>query len=173
MSLSNFANSIQDIFKQRRRPQDIDESIGIHREAVALCPPPDPERLNVNNLAVSRWLRGTPADVEETTVLHRETFALRPTPHPDRGSSFNNLANCLHERFTQQGHAKDIEEVTQLYHEVLSLRPPPHPDRVRALSNLADSLVQAGLRTTAIRLRSIAQGNTVNMADVRATVGHQ
>jgi len=51
--------------------------------------------------------------------------------------SLNNLANCLSDKFKQQGVLSDLDEAIDLNRAALSLHPPGHSDQSMSLNNLA------------------------------------
>ncbi|KAJ7899799.1 hypothetical protein B0H13DRAFT_2664236 [Mycena leptocephala] len=72
---------------------DLDEAVEMHREAVALRPPPHPERPSL----LSLWFdqQGDSETIDGAIQLHHEALDLRPLPHPFRPMSLNNLANSI------------------------------------------------------------------------------
>ncbi|KAG1728368.1 TPR-like protein [Suillus paluster] len=126
--LSNLASSLRNSFQQRGIPSDLDESIELHRAALAL-----PFGTDSSN-GVS------PSDLNESIELLRVALALRPLGHSRRSSSLNNLAISLGYRFQQQGVLSDLDESIELLRAALALRPPGHHHRYSSLNNLAISL---------------------------------
>ncbi|KAJ7927660.1 CHAT domain-containing protein [Mycena leptocephala] len=125
---------------------DLEESIGFHREALELRPGSHPNRSSsLNNLASALSMRfeqtGQLADLEESIGFHREALELFPGSHPNRSSSLNNLASTLKTRFEQTGQLADLEDSIGFHQEALELRPRSHPDRSRSLNNLANALL--------------------------------
>jgi hypothetical protein len=125
--------------------QDVDEAVGLYREALMLQSIPHPKRsMSLNNLGNALDMRfmqtGVIEDLDKAITLHREALALLPAPHPDRPSSLNNLATVLETRFTQTGSIEEMNEAIALHREALELRPAPHPDRFESLHNLANVL---------------------------------
>ncbi|KAJ7274729.1 CHAT domain-containing protein, partial [Mycena rebaudengoi] len=112
-SLNNLATAQGD-------PQDNDEAMTLHREALEICAVPHPDRgSSLNNLAIAR---GDPKDIDEAIKLHREALEIRAAPHPGRGGA--------------QGDPKDIDEAITLHREALEIRAAPHPGRGNSLYNL-------------------------------------
>ncbi|KAG2151292.1 hypothetical protein DEU56DRAFT_908150 [Suillus clintonianus] len=144
-SLYNLANSLQNRFKQRGVPSDLDEAIELHRAALLLRPPGHPDRSAcLDNLATGLQTkfkeRGVQSDLDEAIELHRAALLLRPPGRPDRSASLNNLAAGLQNRFEQRGVPSDLDEAIELHRAALLLRPPGHSYRSTSLNNLANSL---------------------------------
>ncbi|KAJ7855691.1 hypothetical protein B0H13DRAFT_1902968 [Mycena leptocephala] len=136
MSLNNLANAVQSRFEQQGDARDIDEVIGLRREALTLCAPPHPDHGSfLNNLGYA--LRTRFEHIDEAIGFHQEAVALHATPHPNRGMSLNNLATAVWRRFSQQGNARDIDEAIALHREALALYAPPYTNQGMLLSNLA------------------------------------
>ncbi|KIJ90397.1 hypothetical protein K443DRAFT_549293, partial [Laccaria amethystina LaAM-08-1] len=144
-SLNNLANALQDRFERRGAPNDLDEAMSLHREALLLRPAPHPDRsTSLNNLANALRTcferRGASDDLDAAMTLHREALLLRPAPHPHRSRPLNNLAATLQTRFEHRGDSNDLDEAISLHREALLLWPAPHPDRSASLYNLAAAL---------------------------------
>jgi CHAT domain-containing protein/tetratricopeptide (TPR) repeat protein len=143
--LHSRARSLAAKFKQGGGTNCIDEAIVLDREALELCPPGHPMRVDsVAHLASHLSHRyahlGATRDLEEAVVLNREALDLRPQGHPDRSVSLNNLAKRLGTRYDLLGAMQDLGEAIVLNREALDLRPQGHPDRSMSLNNLANGL---------------------------------
>ncbi|KAG2131753.1 CHAT domain-containing protein [Suillus clintonianus] len=144
-SLNNLALCLQNRFKERGVPSDLDEAIELHRAALLLHPPGHCDRsTSLNNLAAclqNRFeQRSVPSDLDEAIELHRAALLLRPPGHCDRSTSLNNLAISLDDRFEQRGVPSDLDEAIELLRAALLLHPPGHCDRSTSLNNLAACL---------------------------------
>ncbi|KAJ7094980.1 hypothetical protein C8R44DRAFT_581362, partial [Mycena epipterygia] len=77
-------------FQQKGDPEDLNETIELQREALALCPPPHTNHRggSLNNLATAVQIRfqqrGDSRYIDKAIELHREALALCLPPHPDR-----------------------------------------------------------------------------------------
>ncbi|KAF8178216.1 CHAT domain-containing protein [Mycena galopus ATCC 62051] len=125
--------------------EDLDQTIELRRQAVALYPAPHPDHGNaLHALAIAVQTRfeqeGDFKDLEEAIELHQEALILRPAPHPDRSISLNNLANAVYIRFEHGGEFKDLEKAIEYDREALALQPAPHPHRSMSLYNLANAV---------------------------------
>ncbi|KAJ7082507.1 CHAT domain-containing protein [Mycena epipterygia] len=139
--LGNLGNTLFKRFRTRGSPHDLDNSIILWSEALALCPEPHPDRhMSLRNLATglrARFkTRGDVGDLDSAIVLDREALDLCPALHPEHCSSLNYLATVLHEWFQTGGDAEDLDNAIELRHEALDLRPAPHLEHVSSLNNL-------------------------------------
>jgi CHAT domain-containing protein len=124
---------------------DLDESIDLHRAALALRPPGHSSRSDsLNNLAVNLYAmfqeRGGMSDLDEAIDLDREALTLHPPSHPNQSDSLSNLAIYLYARFQQRDVLSDLDEAIDLDRAALTLRPPGHSNRSISLNNLAANL---------------------------------
>ncbi|KAJ6566335.1 CHAT domain-containing protein [Mycena capillaripes] len=143
--LCNLGTGLLRQFETRGSPQDLDNAIGLHHEAVDLQPAPHPGRgsaLNSlgNGLNVRFRARHDVRDLDSAIELHREALDLHAALHPDRVRCLIYLGNVLHERFQTRGDAGDLDSAIELHREALDLRPAPNPYRGRCLIYLGDVL---------------------------------
>ncbi|KAJ6532462.1 CHAT domain-containing protein [Mycena capillaripes] len=143
--LKHLAVTLETRFREQGHTQDINETIELHREALALCGPSHPDHGgSLNNLAVAVQSRfeqqGDSKDIDEAIALHREALALHGPSHPHYSISLNNLAAAVQTRFEQHGDTKDIDEAIALHRRALALRGPSHPHRSGSLNNLANAV---------------------------------
>ena len=140
--LGSRAKSLSAKFKQGEGSSYIDEAIDLNREALQLCPPGHPMRLDsLTWLAMHlrdryNQLGGT-TDLEEAIVLDREALSLCPQGHPDRSMPLINLAGGLFTRYDELGGVQDLDEAIVLSRENLDLCPQGHHLRSWSLINLA------------------------------------
>jgi tetratricopeptide (TPR) repeat protein len=144
-SLNNLANVLDTRFTQMGQYANLEEAVGLYREALTLFPAPHQERSgSLDNLAriLHKQFDQTAelADLEEAIRLHREALELRPLSHPDRSYSLQNLADGLCARFCKTGQLVDLEEAAALDREALELRSAPHPGRSITLHAIANVL---------------------------------
>ncbi|KAJ7856143.1 hypothetical protein B0H13DRAFT_1902794 [Mycena leptocephala] len=123
-------------------PKDLDKSIALCREALALQSPPHPGRSkSLNNLAATVLIRfgqqGDPMDIDESIALYEEALALQAHPHLKRSISLNNFSAAIWTRFGQRGDPKDMDKAVSLCREALALQDLSHPDRSTFLNNLS------------------------------------
>ncbi|KAJ7923605.1 hypothetical protein B0H13DRAFT_2266978 [Mycena leptocephala] len=81
--LSNLAIAVHERFQHRGNSSDIEEAIKLHRESLALLPPPHPHRgMSLNNLAIALYhqaqQRGHSPDIDEAIQMQREGLVFRP-----------------------------------------------------------------------------------------------
>ena len=144
-ALFNLARSLQKIFLETNAIEDIEEAIGIHREALTLRPEGHPDRhWSLFRLAWCLGVRyckqGTLPDLEEAITLGRAALDLRPEDHPHRSYSLHNLATCFSSRYDEQGSVADLEEAITLGRAALKLRPPGHSYHALTPNNLGNNL---------------------------------
>ncbi|KAG1726901.1 CHAT domain-containing protein [Suillus occidentalis] len=126
----------------RNHLQDIDNTISLFRDALALRPQHHPDRpSSLYNLTEALTWRhnkkSTAADIRESAQIYHELLPLCPegTYLP-----LDNLSHVLRSRFTQSGNIDDLDECIQFRREAVSLCPEGHTDRDLYLNNLAVSL---------------------------------
>jgi tetratricopeptide (TPR) repeat protein len=112
---------------------DLETSVSLFREGLALLPVQHPNRLPaLNNLANAFYTRfrqlGEHNDLDEAISFHREVLKLRVSPHPHQSSSLNNLAVALSTRFDQSGQREHLDEAISLHQEAIELQAAPHPE---------------------------------------------
>jgi len=116
MSLCNLGIAITMRFiSEEGKLEDIDDSISLHREGLALRPSPHPGRPDslsgLANSLDSRFRRTNQlVDINEAISLLREALELLPADHPDRSASLNNLGDALANKFHQLGDSSVLEE---------------------------------------------------------------
>ncbi|KAJ3504358.1 hypothetical protein NMY22_g17951 [Coprinellus aureogranulatus] len=149
LALNNLANALRaDSIRRSFLPSwrnglDLEETISLYREVLALRPPGHPNRAaSLHSLAMFLDTRSvcvdTAADLEESISLKRESLTLRPEGHPDRWSSLNGLAYSLMSRFERHGIVvEDLEESVKVVRDALSLQPTGHPRRFCTLDTAA------------------------------------
>jgi CHAT domain-containing protein/tetratricopeptide (TPR) repeat protein len=143
--LHSRARSLVAKFEQGGGTRYINEAIILDREALELCPPGHPMRVDsLTFLAMDVSTRyaqlGATRDLEEAIVLSREALDLCPQEHPDRLMSLNNLAKCLTTRYDLLGAMQDLDQAVVLDREALDLCPQGHPHRSTSLICLAVDL---------------------------------
>ncbi|KAF7345789.1 CHAT domain-containing protein [Mycena venus] len=121
-SLSNLANTIKTRFGQQGDSKDIDETIELHREALALYPPPHPNRSSIlNNLAAALQARfeqqENSKDLDEAIELHEEALTLHAPPHSERGPSLMALGVCLVTKYKHRHHSLDLDSACAIFKE--------------------------------------------------------
>ncbi|KAJ7103905.1 BCS1 N terminal-domain-containing protein [Mycena epipterygia] len=122
--------------------EEIDEAIHVLREALALHPPPHPDRhislIHLSNALNDQFMHlDKIPDLDATIDIHREALYLAQPPHPRRDSILNNLGYALFHRFQETAQDVDVEEAIRLLREAVALRPPPHRFRAMSINNLA------------------------------------
>jgi tetratricopeptide (TPR) repeat protein len=124
-------------------PTDIDQSILLYRDALALYE--GGSVATMVNLALSLQSRfefhGSSADLEEAITLSETALAVLPPNDPDKPVHLNALALGLRHRFRDQGTTVDLSRAISLQVEALALRvqAPDHPPQSVSLS-LGNSL---------------------------------
>ncbi|KAG1824275.1 CHAT domain-containing protein [Suillus variegatus] len=144
-TLHELAQAVEARFDQHGSIDDLDTSIQLGREAVALAPEGHADRdTHLNNLAISLVSRfshqGKTNDLDEAISLCEEGLHLYPVGHESRNCLLNNLGTALVNRFNKCSDIEDITRAISLYREALMLCPPGHPRRDTTLNNLALAL---------------------------------
>jgi tetratricopeptide (TPR) repeat protein len=125
------------------RPEDLDQSIALHRDALSRRPPGHPQRgLSLNNLARSIGTyvmeRGSrKGEIDKMISLQREALDFLPQGHEDTSMYLYNLAAKLRCRYEMKASMVDLEEAIRLGREAVALCPSGHPARASALNELA------------------------------------
>ncbi|TEB31556.1 hypothetical protein FA13DRAFT_1774171 [Coprinellus micaceus] len=125
------------------RPEDLEQSIALHRNALAMRPPGHPRRAwSLNNLAsaLSDYVRergSRTGEIDEVVGLQREALDSLPQGHKDTSMYLLNLAVKLKSRYEMTRSIVDLEEAIRLEREALALCPPGHATRASTLNELA------------------------------------
>jgi tetratricopeptide (TPR) repeat protein len=143
------ANACKTRFEEIGDLGSLAEAIDLHREALYLRPPGNPDRsISMNDLAIALLTRfghfGDSASLAESIDLHRQALELRPYPHPDRPSSLANLGDALEARFLHQSLFRDLHDALDIAREGLRSCAHGHPMRVRFLFSMAQHLLRTG-----------------------------
>ncbi|RYP34795.1 hypothetical protein DL768_011034 [Monosporascus sp. mg162] len=138
-----------------RSMANLEETIGMAREAVDATPQDHPDRAALlNNLGIrlgNRYSRtGSMADLEEAIGVAREAVDTTPQDHPDRASRLNNLGNRLGDRYSRTGAMADLEEAIGVAREAVDTTPQDHPNHASRLNNLGAQLSDRYSRTGAM-----------------------
>ncbi|KAL2136726.1 hypothetical protein VTI74DRAFT_1767 [Chaetomium olivicolor] len=131
---------------------DLEEAIGIAKQAVELTPHDYPDRAgrlnSLGNKLQSRYERtGEMADLEEAIGIARQVVGSTPNDYPDRAGWLNNLGITLQLRYKRTGEMADLEEATGIARQVVGSTPNDHPDRARYLYSLGSKLESRSERT--------------------------
>ncbi|KAG2139831.1 CHAT domain-containing protein [Suillus bovinus] len=143
--LNNLAASLELRFEHQGNPNDLDEAISLHEEALRLCPvghtSRDTSLGNLGGVLVDRFAkRGHIEDINLAISLIREVLTLRPPGHPTRDTTLNNLATAFITRYDKLHVSEDLNEAIDLYRECHRSRPLDHPERHINLFNLSSAL---------------------------------
>ncbi|KAG2040824.1 CHAT domain-containing protein [Suillus americanus] len=143
--LMNLARSLKSRFRHQGKPNDLDEAISLHEEALRLCPVGHKYRdVSLDNLGGSLVTRfnkcGNIDDITRAVSLHREALTLCPPGNPDCNIMLNNLALALKTRYVGLHVSEDLNESIDRYRKSLQLMRHDHPERHRALHNLSSAL---------------------------------
>ncbi|TEB16667.1 hypothetical protein FA13DRAFT_1872504 [Coprinellus micaceus] len=124
-------------------PEDLEQSIALHRNALAMRPPGHPRRAwSLNNLAsaLSDYMRergSRTGEIDEVVGLQREALDSLPQGHKDTSMYLLSLAVKLKSRYEMTRSIVDLEEAIRLERESLALCPPSHANRASTLNELA------------------------------------
>ncbi|KAL4078420.1 hypothetical protein V8B97DRAFT_1915003 [Scleroderma yunnanense] len=135
---TNLAEGLKDRYLKLGVDADLDESISLHRSALALRPPDHPRRPDsLRDLAFYLWKRYT----KQATMVHleeaRSALDLRPAGHLGRATSLNQLVNCLSSRFEKQEAAADLNELITVHRaRILGLGPLGQHDHATSFERL-------------------------------------
>jgi tetratricopeptide (TPR) repeat protein len=126
--LHNLAHIILTRFEHTGHTEDLEDSISLNRDVLALFPLGHPNHsLSFNNLAKAMTIgfqhTGQMQDLDEAITYNRGALSLRPPAHPNCSSSMRIHYN------NQMGQMEDLEEAITHYREVLNLLPPDHLNR--------------------------------------------
>jgi tetratricopeptide (TPR) repeat protein len=127
--------------------QDLHAALKAGRDALSLCPPNSPARVNslsaVANLLAILFDVSSASEftIEEQVKLRREALYLAPLGHHAHLIVLDNLACALHVRFVWNGSLTDLEEAIELRRRTLSLRSSTDSSRWITVTNLAPELI--------------------------------
>jgi tetratricopeptide (TPR) repeat protein len=140
------AAALHERFKAVGRPEDLDQAVALHRDALAMRPPGHPQRdQSLNNLAISLGLsaraRGSrTGEIDEVIRLQKETLEFLPQGHEDTGQYPFNLAVKVRFCYEMTESIVDLEEAIRLGREALELYPSGHRFHAWTLNELAWNL---------------------------------
>ncbi|KAG2143402.1 CHAT domain-containing protein [Suillus bovinus] len=142
--LNNLANSLQLRFGHQWNPNDLDEAISLHGEALRLRPVGHKYRYesldNLGSVLLDRFrTRGDIDDINRAISLLREALMLCPPGHPTRDTTLHNLALALKTRYDKSHVSEDLKEAIDRHRESLQLTPLDHPQRHINLLNLSSA----------------------------------
>ena len=141
-------------YQAQGRLEDLDQALGLLREAVQRAPPDSPNLpFILNNLGSGLSERydhtGRMKDLEEEIRLFREAAQrmrevmprMLPLYSPHLPSILSNLGTGLSIRHARTGQLKDLEEAVRVREEALSLTSRGWPERPALLNNLGNVLL--------------------------------
>ncbi|PPQ93563.1 hypothetical protein CVT25_005555 [Psilocybe cyanescens] len=156
-SLHNLAYMLKIRFGHSGQPQDLEESIKLHRQTLDFASEHGLSRssMRINNLANAILVQFAQTDQEsdltEAILMFKEAWRLESeVSGPPRESDYmvaNNLAIALMYRFELTGQQDDLDESILLHRRNLERLPAKHPRRHDHLANLANSLCTLVKRT--------------------------
>ncbi|KAG1897206.1 uncharacterized protein F5891DRAFT_1243127 [Suillus fuscotomentosus] len=143
--LNNLACSLVSRFEHQGNPNDLDEAIFIHEEALHLRPVGHEFHYsslgNLGGALVDRFnKRGNIEDMTRAISLHRESPTLCPPGHPRRYNTLHNLALALKNRYNKSEVSEDLNEAIDQYRESLWLQRLDNPRRYLTLCSLSSVL---------------------------------
>ncbi|KAG1806453.1 uncharacterized protein HD556DRAFT_1532515 [Suillus plorans] len=154
--LDNLAVSLMSPrYNHQGKPNDLNEAISLHEEALRLRPVGHKYRTDVaptghpphdttlNNLALALNTRYNESHVSEglneAIDLYREFLRLKRLDHPGRRATLINLSSVLCSRFTQTQKNEDVEEAITLCKQSLKALHLPQPDRYYSYFRLQEA----------------------------------
>ncbi|KAG1793810.1 CHAT domain-containing protein [Suillus variegatus] len=136
------------------KPDDLNEAISLHEEALHLClvghKSRDVSLDNLGGVLVHRFNEhGNIDDITRAISLYWEALTLRPPGHPRSDTTLNNLALTLKIRYDKsKTHvSEDLNEAIDLYRKTLRLKWLDHPERYKTLLNLSSVLCSRFMQT--------------------------
>lgn len=145
LNINLLATALRDRFVLGAKPQDLDNSISLLKEALELAPEGHKDRpLLMYNLADAlreRYaLRGNAEDLDKRIEVLEKALAMTPMGDKNRLAWLNNLANALGERDALRGKGADLDKRIKLLEEALKLMPEGDKNHPSMLNNLAVAL---------------------------------
>jgi tetratricopeptide (TPR) repeat protein len=146
---AGLASSVHDTFVATGRWDDLTESIGRHRGALAGAHPRAPTYYAMlGNLAMALQDRHAhdeqAATIDEAIGLHERALAAAGPDSPERPGLLGALAGALKQRHEFAGTPADLRRAIVLGREALDTLPARSPERARLLAALAAALHLAG-----------------------------
>jgi tetratricopeptide (TPR) repeat protein len=131
-------------FERAGDPADLDRSIELSTEGLAVTPEGHPERAGrLSNLGTHYRVRferrGMLADLDQAIDVGRAAVAATPRNRPDRAMCLSNLGGAYQVRFRRAGELADLDRAIELGAEAVEATPECHPDRPMSQSNLASA----------------------------------
>jgi tetratricopeptide (TPR) repeat protein len=141
MSLNSLAWSLTFQYQAQGLIQDLEESISLGRESLALQPINHRDRYETLD-TLAKALHFKSEHLDEALQLSRESFSLTPPTHPGHREVSMNLTTILLRHYESSGSVKELQEATSVFEEALSPCPPNHylrPKLLRLQAELAEA----------------------------------
>lgn len=144
-ALNSLACALMSRFSYHGNIDDVDESVVLSQQALALLPERHVDRpaaldCYAEALIARFHVASHPEDLSEAIESHRAALDRRSIGHTSRDVSLNNLSIVLrlqYERSRPGDRQPYLQEALELQREAVRLRPPGHPDRASSVSNLS------------------------------------
>jgi hypothetical protein len=148
LTLQRLAQGLCHLYERSGATEDLEEALGVARQALAVPRPGGGGRLYTLHTAAYAFgihleasgSADSRTDIEELVRLHRETLELSPMGHHMHWISCNNLADTLRTRFLWNAQLEDLEEAVQLHRYAIDCMPAKSPDGPRLKCNIAEDL---------------------------------
>ncbi|ROT37123.1 hypothetical protein SODALDRAFT_279961, partial [Sodiomyces alkalinus F11] len=125
--MNNLGCMLQSRYERTGATADLEEAIGVARQAVEATPDNHPDRAtclnNLGNKLQSRYERTrATADLEEAIGVARQaSVEATPDDHPNRAGWLNNLGSVLAYRYERTGATADLEEAIDCFRQTWNL----------------------------------------------------
>ncbi|KAH9484411.1 hypothetical protein JR316_0003892 [Psilocybe cubensis] len=125
-TLNNLGNLLSTKFTECNDVADLEESIALHRHALALRPPPFSDRYtSLVNLAIAVSKRfecnGNEDDFQEVVALYREAISLLPAKHQKLFGSYHNLAKAYCTAYSKFNKNELLEQAMDAFSVALQI----------------------------------------------------
>jgi tetratricopeptide (TPR) repeat protein len=137
--LHNLGNTLCTRFDLSKDHQDIEEATNLHRETLALCGQPHPDRrfclIRLGSTLEAQFHRFRDLGaLNEAIKLYRDVLDSLDASHPDYCHNLSRLACAVLSRFKKEEYenSNDLDEAIKLHTEALALRPSYHPGNLAA-----------------------------------------
>jgi hypothetical protein len=142
-------------YRDRRRPEDLDESVGLLRTAVGATADGDPARpgrLSTFGLALRARFERTESEADLAEALERLNAAVEicPAQDPDRAEYLLNLGLAFKTRFEKDGSPEDFHAAVSAWQQATTIKVAPAEVRATAAHQWGAMAAAAAKRDLAL-----------------------
>ncbi|KAG8899312.1 hypothetical protein FRB99_006812 [Tulasnella sp. 403] len=141
----NLANALAMRHQENGDSHDMDNAIGLYREALSTQMPRGDQRalllVNLGSVLLSRFYDSGNLDDIQNSIDHlQEALSLKKRGDEDRPGYLSNLGRALQARYRQSRKRSDLDSAIAYHQECIDVTPPDHEDRHWLYHNLSTAL---------------------------------